>query len=49
MKEKYGENGFGLKVFHRISLTDRLAKLSGALDFKEWKEQEIKKDKKTEK
>lgn len=41
--EKHGENSLGLKAFHRIILTDRLAKMAGVLNFKEWKEQEFKK------
>lgn len=41
VKEKYGENGVGLNTFHRIILTDRLAKMAGALNFKEWKKQEL--------
>lgn len=45
VKEKYRENSFGLKAFHRINLTDRLAKIAGVLDFEEWKEQEVKKAK----
>ena len=45
VKEKYGKNRFGLKAFHRINLTDRLAKIAGALNFEEWKEQEAKKTK----